>query len=30
MDQRKQQVLQAIVKLYTSDGEPIGSHLLSE
>ncbi len=30
MDQRKQQVLQAIVALYTNDGEPIGSQLLSE
>ena len=30
MDERKQQVLRAIVTLYTHDGEPIGSHLLSE
>ncbi len=30
MDERKQQVLRAIVTLYTTDGEPIGSHLLSE
>ena len=30
MDERKQQVLRAIVTLYTNDGEPIGSHLLSE
>lgn len=30
MDARKQRVLQAIVTLYTSDGEPIGSHLLGE
>lgn len=30
MDERKRRVLQAIVALYTSDGEPIGSHLLSE
>ncbi len=29
MDERKQRVLQAIVTLYTSDGEPIGSQLLS-
>lgn len=29
MDERKRQVLQAIVALYTHDGEPIGSQLLS-
>lgn len=30
MDERKRQVLRTIVTLYTSDGEPIGSQLLSE
>ncbi|MDD3428634.1 MAG: heat-inducible transcriptional repressor HrcA [Oscillospiraceae bacterium] len=29
MDERKQRILQAIVTLYTEDGEPIGSNLLS-
>ena len=30
VDDRKAEVLRAIVSLYTNDGEPIGSHLLSE